>query len=84
MLIEHCYDCHGDDGRGEGPQSRAFSLDVSDLTLAATWLESTVPEMRAAIRDGKGNDMPAFGRKLTPAQIDALIEYLERSFRPPS
>ncbi len=76
----HCYDCHDDDGRGRGPQTRAFDLDVSDLTLDQTWLESSKDEMRAAIRDGKG-DMPAFGRKLTPAQIDALIEYSESAFR---
>ncbi len=76
----HCYDCHDDDGRGRGPQTRAFDLDVSDLTLEKSWLESSKEEMRAAIRDGKG-DMPAFGRKLTPAQIDALIEYSESAFR---
>ncbi len=57
---------------------------MSDLTLDETWLESSKKEMRAAIRDGKGEDMPAFGRKLTPAQIDALIDYLEAEFRPPA
>ncbi len=80
----HCYDCHDDDGRGRGPQTRAFDLEVSDLTLEETWLESSRKEMRAAIRDGKGEDMPAFGRKLTAAQIDALIDYLESSFRQPA
>ncbi len=78
----HCYDCHDDDGRGLGPQTRAFDLEVSDLTLEQTWLESSRKEMYAAIRDGKGQDMPAFGRKLTAAQTDALIDYLETSFRP--
>ena len=77
----HCYDCHDDDGRGQGPQTRAFDLDVPDLTLEETWLESSRQEMRAAIRDGEG-DMPAFGRKLTAAQIDALIDYLETTYRP--
>ncbi len=80
----HCYDCHDDDGRGRGPQTRAFDLEVPDFTLEQTWLESSTKEMRAAIRDGKGDDMPAYGRKLTPAQIDALIEYLEAEFRQPA
>ncbi len=80
----HCYDCHDDDGRGRGPQTRAFDLEVSDLTLEQTWLESSRKDLRAAIRDGKGEDMPAFGRKLTAAQIDALIDYLESNFRRPA
>lgn len=80
----HCYDCHDDDGRGQGPQTRAFDLDVPDLTLEQIWLESSRKEMYNAIRDGKGEDMPAFGRKLTAAQIDALIDYLESSFRSPA
>jgi ubiquinol-cytochrome c reductase cytochrome b subunit len=79
---EECYDCHGDDGRGRGPRSRAFDLETPDLTREETWLEHPRSEMRSAIRDGKGEDMPAFGRKLTPAQIDALLDYLETSFRP--
>ncbi len=78
---EHCYDCHGEDGSGDGPQTRAFDLDVPDLTQEKIWLETQVEEMRAAIRDGKGEDMPAFGRKLSPEQIDAMIDYLETQSR---
>ncbi len=77
----HCYDCHDDEGRGRGPQTRAFDLEVPDLTLEQTWLDSSKQDMRAAIRDGKG-EMPAFGRKLTAAQIDALIDFMEEAYRP--
>lgn len=79
---EHCYDCHGLNGHGDGPQSRAFDLEVPDFAAAAFWREHDRDEMRAAIRDGKGEDMPAFGDKLEPVAIDALITFLETSFRP--
>lgn len=80
---EHCYDCHGENGRGDGPQSRAFDLETTDLSLERTWLETPVREMKDAIRNGKGKDMPAFGGKLSSEQIDALTDYLETQFRSP-
>jgi hypothetical protein len=38
--------------------------------------------MRDAIRNGKGEDMPAFGKKMTAEEIDALVVMLGDRFRP--
>ena len=40
--------------------------------------------MGAAIRNGKGKDMPAFGRKLQAEEIDALVLWINRRFNPRS
>ncbi len=79
---KYCYDCHGEEGRGDGPESRAFDLDTPDLTTAAVWREKSPEQMREIIVNGEGEDMPAFGKKLAPEEIDALLEYLQTTFRP--
>ncbi|MCL4809957.1 MAG: c-type cytochrome [Thermoanaerobaculia bacterium] len=66
-----CTPCHGADGRSrteEGMERRA--RDLTD----AKW-QATVSDDRLAssIRRGRGR-MPPFGRKLTGAQIRALVE----------
>ena len=77
-----CAECHGEDGRGKGPQAAAFDLEVRDLTLAETWQQISAEAMRQAIRDGKGDDMPAFGRELAEEEIDAMMALLEQKFAP--
>jgi mono/diheme cytochrome c family protein len=66
-----CTACHGADGRSrtaEGMERRA-----RDLTDPA-W-QSTVSDDRLATSIRRGRDrMPPFGRKLTDAQIRALVE----------
>lgn len=66
-----CAPCHGTDGRArtaEGMERRA-----RDLTDPA-W-QATVSDDRLAfsVRRGRGK-MPPFGRKLTDAEIRALVE----------
>lgn len=77
-----CYECHGPEGRGNGPQSRAFDLDSRDFTRAEFWRESREIDLERSIRDGKGKDMPAFGRQLAADEIDALLDYVRQRFAP--
>jgi mono/diheme cytochrome c family protein len=63
LFLKNCAHCHGADARGdEGPDLHA--LDDSDQWIANR------------IRDGKKGKMTAFGGKLQPADIDALVAYL--------
>jgi mono/diheme cytochrome c family protein len=63
LFLKNCAHCHGADARGdEGPDLHA--LDFSDQWIANR------------IRDGKKGKMTAFGGKLQPADIDALVAYL--------
>jgi mono/diheme cytochrome c family protein len=70
---ELCSECHAEDGRGNGPQAEAFELEVRDLTSVEVWQEISVEEMKQAIRDGKGQDMPAFGRELNQEELKAIM-----------
>lgn len=74
-----CGECHGAEGRGDGSQSRVWDLDTPDFTTTKFWSDTSREKMRRIIRDGK-EDMPAFGDKLAPEEIDALIVHLEESF----
>jgi ubiquinol-cytochrome c reductase cytochrome b subunit len=77
-----CLECHGGGGRGDGPQSKIFDLDARDFTTAEIWLEVPAAEMKRAIRDGKGKDMPEFGKQLSPEEIDALLVHIRVTFAP--
>ncbi len=64
--------CHGADGTSNTPAGKAFNaasfkdpkvVKTPDATLAAT------------VKNGK-NKMPAFGTKLTDAQIKSVVAYI--------
>jgi len=77
-----CADCHGEDGRGRGPQAAVFALEVRDFTDPDIWREIPLVEMKRAIRDGKGKDMPKFGHELALEEVDALMQFIQTSFAP--
>jgi mono/diheme cytochrome c family protein len=72
LFIENCARCHGADGRGQTPMGKVFA--AKDLTDASWWKRERVSERRlaASIRDGR-DQMPAFGKKLSKAEINALV-----------
>jgi mono/diheme cytochrome c family protein len=72
LYIENCARCHGADGRGLTPMGKVFG--AKDLTDAGWWKRERVGEKRltASIHDGR-NQMPAFGKKLSKADIAALV-----------
>jgi len=79
---EQCLDCHGENGRGDGPQARAFGLDARDFTTTEFWREASEERILESIRDGRGEDMPAFGKRLDHEEIEALLGYLNNRFQP--
>jgi len=64
LFLRNCAHCHGADAHGdEGP-------DLHDLGLSDDWIANR-------IRKGKAGQMTAFAGKLQPAEIDALVGYVE-------
>ena len=64
LFLRNCAHCHGADARGdEGP-------DLHDIGWAGK-------EIATRIRKGKAGQMTAFAGKLQPAEIDALVGYVE-------
>lgn len=66
-----CAPCHGETGRGDGPAAHLTLHPPSDLTRKGA------REVRKALVEGVATSgMPAFAA-LEPAQLDALVAYVE-------
>jgi len=72
-----CARCHGETGDGKGPN--AIYLDPAPRDLTRAEFMSTKPQSRflASIHDGvAGTSMPPWGRTLTDAQIQGVVDYV--------
>lgn len=70
----NCAVCHGDCGRGDGPQGPM--LRAPDLTRAEWQARVTDDDIRQTIRSGR-NNMPKFD--LPPAVLDGLVKRIRAS-----
>jgi mono/diheme cytochrome c family protein len=77
LFIENCAICHGKNGRARTFHGRLFW--AQNLTDAKFQANTTDEEIIKAIRTGP-RLMPAFEKKLSPSEIDALATYV-RSFK---
>jgi len=73
LYSQNCARCHGADGRAQTSKGR--ETDAVDLT-SDDWSPDTARDKRIVTR-GKGS-MPGFGRKLTPAQVSAVVQYIRK------
>jgi mono/diheme cytochrome c family protein len=76
---KRCVSCHGADGRA-GTLRKAMP-QIPDFTNGKWHQSRSDAQLRAAILDGKGKQMPAFSRLVNPKQVQALIAYV-RSLGP--
>ena len=71
LFLDKCSVCHGPDGTGKTAKGK--KLKVKDVHQTAT--TESEAEMTKIVTEGKGKDMDAFGKDLTPAQIKGLVAY---------
>src|SRR5258706_13781606 len=71
-----CASCHGKDGRAKSLHAK--HVHARDMTDAAWQNEVTDERLFNSITKGKGKNMPAFGKKLSDDQIDALVRYVRQ------
>jgi mono/diheme cytochrome c family protein len=75
LFKQKCVKGHGADGSGDTSMGRIFN--APDFTDGGWWAKhSNSGDLANAISRGKKN-MPAFGRKLTRAQITNLAAYVQ-------
>jgi cytochrome c oxidase cbb3-type subunit 3 len=79
-----CAPCHGKDGKGQGPMSKAMKLKASDWTDKAAMEKITDDFLRDIIIKGgkavnKSKLMPGYSKKLKPADVANLVAFI-RSF----
>ncbi len=73
LFAKNCATCHGKDG-----QAKTFKAKFNharNLTDANWQAEVSDERLFNSISNGKGK-MPAFGKKLTEAQINGLVAYV--------
>jgi mono/diheme cytochrome c family protein len=78
MFSEYCANCHGDSGKGDGPDAMMYDPAPSDLTDAAHMNKLSDGEIYYQITQGR-KPMPSFRNKLTEEQRWQLV-ILVRSF----
>jgi len=73
LFVKECATCHGKDG-----QAKTFKAKFNharNLTDAKWQAEVTDERLYNSIRNGKGK-MPAFGKRLSDPQINALVSFV--------
>jgi len=73
VYSQNCARCHGGDGRAQtqkGRQTKAVDFTSDD------WTPDADHDARR-VANGKGS-MPPFKNKLTPAEINAVVQYIRR------
>ncbi len=73
LFVQRCSGCHGTNGRG------ISSAGTPNFTNPALQSQLTDQQIAGAIRNGKSERMPAFGKELNYEQISGLTAYV-RSF----
>jgi cbb3-type cytochrome c oxidase subunit III len=80
LYMQNCARCHGADGRSQTEMGQLY--DATDLTSASWWRDGHINNQRLtnSITNGKKGGMPAFGKKLSRADINALVAFV-RTFK---
>jgi mono/diheme cytochrome c family protein len=74
IYSKYCASCHGKDGRAKTVKAKFnHARDISDRT----WHDNVSDErIFNSIMNGKGKNMPAYSKKLSEQEIDALVGYV--------
>jgi mono/diheme cytochrome c family protein len=77
LFLEYCAKCHGQDGTANTPKGK--QLMARDFTDAEWQSSKTDAQLIKTVTEG-GEDMPAFGKKLTREQVESLVKDDVRGF----
>lgn len=75
---QYCAKCHGEDGRADTPKGK--QMKARNFTDAEWQQSKSDSELIDSVTNGKDDDMPPFGKKLTKEQIESLVKGDVRSF----
>ncbi len=72
----NCADCHGSQGKGDGPKAKELTTQPPNFTSQEYMAERSAAELFQAVSAGVGAEMPAFGSQLSEDDIWALTDHL--------
>ena len=79
LFRNNCARCHGADGRGDIPLGHTYQ--TPDFTDMEWWKKhhdiASAASLTSIVSRGKGG-MPAFGKKISRAEIRRLVDYVQR------
>lgn len=78
LFLQKCIKCHGEDGRAQTEKGK--KLKAQDFTDPDFQQHKSDEQLAEAITNGTEKDMPAFGKVLSPEEIESLVRVV-RSFR---
>jgi len=76
-FLQYCAKCHGEDGKAQTPKGK--QLKAQNFTDTDWQKDRTDDALIKTVTEG-GMDMPAFGKKLSPEQIQSLVKNDVRGF----
>jgi len=80
IYLDKCAQCHGEEGRGDGPESVMYAVKPANFTEAHMMREMSDGEIFWKISEGRA-PMPTFKKQLTEEQRWQLVHYV-RAFAP--
>ncbi len=75
LYLERCAQCHGEEGKGDGPEAAMYDVKPADFTDPHMMGEMTEGEIFWKISEGR-RPMPSFKKQLTEEQRWQLVNYL--------
>ncbi len=80
VFQENCVQCHGEEGKGDGPEAPMYSVKPANFSDAYMMREMTDGEIFYKITEGR-MPMPSFKKRLTDEQRWQLVNYV-KTFAP--
>jgi copper transport protein len=78
LYTANCQQCHGPDGRGDGPLAEGLDVPPADFRVHIPFHQDSF--FFNVIRNGLGSIMPGFGSQLTEDETWNLIHFLQSEF----
>ena len=75
LYVDHCSNCHGDTGKGDGSEAMMYDPTPSDLTDAGKMSKLTDGEIYFQITEGR-KPMPSFRKRLTEDQRWQMVVFV--------
>lgn len=77
VYSRHCASCHGEDGDANTDKGQLYG--ATNFTDKNWWAKErpTDASLRRAIANGKRGGMPAFAKRISAQEIDALVSYIK-------
>lgn len=83
LYAQNCMVCHGD--RGQGASGAAGLIPARDFTTPQARIELTRERMIGSVTNGRANTaMAAFGGRLPPQDIEAVVDFVRASLMLPA